>query len=202
MARLDLRSCLAAVSATVSLGCSLPQPWPPSRLVPPEALAARVQDPPWAKLVAIDERGRVLVVKWRGQWEIPGTEMPAAQSHTEARCREFLKEFAAELGVLPDQPRLAGVFLQHFETDAQASTVFRWYAVRAVPGAPPADAETAWMSVADAIAQIPYPMGKRILERLTARLDAVWTAEYAVNYAIDPAGGTLRVIRDFEPLVE
>jgi hypothetical protein len=189
-----------AVALQSLVGCARTHQWPVSHLVPPSSIIVQGQGPAWSKLVASDDQGRVLVIRSRGQWEIPGTEMPAEQSDTEEGCRRFLDEFAAELGLQVEEPRLAGVFLQRFETRIEKATEFRWYAARAMVVAPPADIETKWINVSDAVEQIPYPMGRRILRQLTDRPDVVWTAEYAVNYSVDPPGGILRVIRSFSPL--
>ena len=55
------------------------------------------------------------------------------------------------------------------------------------------------MSLEEAIAAVPYPGAKRILEHIARWPHRTIQGEYEVDYAVDPPGGSLRVIRDFSP---
>lgn len=157
--------------------------------------------PPWGKVLFQDKRGRVLLVKSKGSWETPGGGMPEELSGDERGCREFVASVAAKLGLRATEVRLAGVFRQHFEGRPGPGRQLRWYAARAeVLGASTYGEESRWFTADEAVLATPYPMGKRILSRLTAEPGQIWTAEYEVNYEMEPPGGSLRVIQDLSPL--
>lgn len=159
---------------------------------------------PWAKLLVTDERGRYLLVRWKSHWEVPGTELSTSAGVEEDSCARFLDEFANDLGVKIRMPRLAADVLQHFAR-GKKPIPFRWYEARLAEGTgkPPAGEldidQVAWMPLSEALDAMPYPAARRILEQIAQWPHRTIRGEYEVDYAVNPPGGSLRIIRDFSP---
>ena len=173
-----------------------------SRLIPgPRDTTMRL---PWAKLLVRDERGRVLLVRWKSEYEVPGTELSASAAIDEDSCARFLEGFASDLGMKIRTPRLAADVLQHF-AGRNRPVPFRWYEVRLTEGTgrPPAGEpdidQVAWMSLDEAITAIPYPAAHRILKQIAQWPDRTIQGEYEVDYSVNPPAGSLRIIHDFSP---
>lgn len=159
---------------------------------------------PWAKLLVTDGRGRYLLVRWKSQWEVPGTELSTAAGVDEDSCARFLDGFANELGVKVRTPRLAADVLQHFAR-GKRPVPFRWYEARLVDGTgkipvgePDID-QVAWMPLREALAAMPYPAARRTLEMIAQWPHHTIRGEYEVDYSVSPPGGSLRIIHDFSP---
>ena len=102
-----------------------------SRLIPgPRDTTMRL---PWAKLLVRDERGRYLLVRWKSNFEVPGTELSAGVAVDEDSCARFLESWASDLGMKIRTPRLAAEVLQHF-AGKNRPVPFRWYEVRLTEG--------------------------------------------------------------------
>jgi hypothetical protein len=159
-------------------------------------------DPPWIKLLIPDVSGRYLLVKWREQWEVPGTELSEGARADDAACTRFLEAFARELGVRIRDIRLAAEVLQHF-AHREAPTPFRWYVAHLVEeieiGSLSLSDELAWMPLSEALVAIPYPSGRCILQQIAQWPAALIRGEYEVDYSVNPPGGSLRIFRDFLP---
>jgi len=116
----------------------------------------------------------------------------------------FLDGFANEIGVKIRTPRLAADVLQHFAR-RNMPTPFRWYEARLAEGTgkPPAGDpdvdQVAWLPLSEALAAMPYPAARRILEQIAQWPHRTIRGEYEVDYAVNPPGGSLRIIRDFSP---
>ena len=161
-------------------------------------------DSPWAKLLVTDERGRYLLVRWKLQWEVPGTALSISAAVDEDSCARFLDGFANEIGVNIQTPRLAADVLQHFAR-GNMPTPFRWYEARLEGGTgkPPAGDpdvdQVAWMPLSEVLAAMPYPAARRILEQIAQWPHQTIRGEYEVDYTVNPPGGSLRIIREFAP---
>jgi hypothetical protein len=159
---------------------------------------------PWTKLLVTDERGRYLLVRWKSQWEVPGTALSISAGVDEDSCARFLDGFANELGVKIRTPRLAADVLQHFAR-RNMPVPFRWYEARLAEGTgkPPAGDpdvdQVAWMPLSEALAAMPYPAARRTLEQIAQWPHRTIRGEYEVDYTVNPPGGSLRIIRDFSP---
>ena len=173
-----------------------------SRLIPgPRDTTMRL---PWAKLLVRDERGRVLLVRWKSEYEVPGTELSASAAIDEDSCARFLDDFASELGIKIRSPRLAAHVLQHF-AGKNRPVPFRWYEVRLtegsgkLPAGEPDIDKIAWMPLDEAIIAIPYPAARIILKQIDQWRDRAIQGEYEVDYSVNPPAGSLRIIHDFSP---
>ena len=159
---------------------------------------------PWAKLLVTDERGRYLLVRWKSEWEVPGTALSTGAGVDEDSCARFLDAFANDLGVKIRTPRLAADVLQYF-AGRPKPIPFRWYQVRLVEGTakPPAGEpdvdQVAWMPLSEALTAMPYPAARRTLELIAQWPHRTIRGEYEVDYTVNPPGGSLRIIQDFSP---
>jgi len=205
----------ALVSCLVLTGCAEYTSHPPapgvagresrmsaSRLIPgPRDTTMRL---PWVKLLVRDERERVLLVRWKSEYEVPGTELSASAAIDEDSCGRFLDDFASDLGMKIRTPRLAAEVLQHF-AGRNRPVPFRWYEVRLTegigrrPAGEPDIDQVAWMSLDEAITAIPYPAAHRILKQIAQWPDRTIQGEYEVDYSVNPPAGSLRIIHDFSP---
>lgn len=145
-------------------------------------------DPPWCKLLIWNARQECLLARFRGQWEVPGSELPATARLSETECQAFLTQFARELGIELRSLRRAATVVQHF-AQGRVPTPFLWYEAWTTeePSAPAKPLELAWQPLPEALDAIPYPSGRLIV------------GEYEVDYTIAPPGGRLQVFQEIAP---
>lgn len=132
------------------------------------------------KLLVTNERNELLLIKWKGNWEVPGAEY--GDSAVVKPIKEFLEDLAARLGVKIKQQKLAGLFT-YYMNDRQYPMIFSYYTAKLMEGqlkSGPGIEETKWFPVSEGIKTIPYPNSCAIIKQVLSAPHAVWGGAFRV----------------------
>ena len=123
------------------------------------------------KLFVTDDKNRILLVKWEGDWEIAGERYNQNLS-----ISTFLDKMGTDMGIKLRDKKLRGLFTFHYPNRPNP-TLMHYYQATCVSGmlkTPPDCAEIKWFSVKDALQVIPYPAMKMIVEAMSGKPKAVF----------------------------
>ncbi|MBC8110732.1 MAG: NUDIX hydrolase [Verrucomicrobia bacterium] len=146
------------------------------------------------KLYVSNEKGEILMVKWKGTWEVPGERYNDSLSIV-----HFLDKMATDCGIKVHPKQLSGLFTQYFQGRSNP-TIFHWYSVKYISGTlkiPEDCEEIKWFSLGEAIRTTPYPVAKLIMKKIRANPGKVYGGAYQVNYNENPPAGTYKILEDF-----
>lgn len=114
-----------------------------------------------------------MLVKWNGAWEIPGTRY-----NIPSTIAAFVDTLAIEHGITVDRKKLNGLFTFGYE-NRPALTIMQYYTAQYKSGklkTPESCEDIGWFTVQEALAIIPYPEMKRIVEKITRNPKTLWGA--------------------------
>lgn len=126
------------------------------------------------KLLITNERNEFLLIKWKGNWEVPGAEY--GDSTVVKPINEFLEDLAARLGINIHAPKLAGLFT-YYMNDLKYPVIFSYYTAKLDTGKPepgPGLNEVKWFPVSAGIEAIAYPNSRAIIRQVLSDPQAVW----------------------------
>jgi len=131
------------------------------------------------KLLITNERKEYLLVKWQGNWEVPGSAYGDTISLKPINA--FLNDMSAELGVSIGNRKLAGVFT-YYMNDRTYPMIFSYYTakLKSATTMAPAGIETKWFSFPDMLKTIPYPNSVAILRVIVPNPRQVWGGAFKV----------------------
>ena len=105
------------------------------------------------KLMIENEKGEVLLVKWDGEWELPGEKFNKPESLT-----SFLDGMAASVGIKSNNYKLFGLYTQRWQ-GAGYLTLMHYYQASFLSGdlvVPEDCTDVAWFTKEKALEVIPY----------------------------------------------
>lgn len=146
------------------------------------------------KLLVTNERNEFLLVKWKGNWEVPGAEY--GDSTIVKPINEFLDDLAARLGIKIKQPKLAGLFT-YYMNDRQYPMIFSYYAAKLDKGHLQPELgveEIKWFPASEGLKAIPYPNSSVIIKQVLSMPRTVWGGAFRVYPS---QGWRYEVISDF-----
>jgi hypothetical protein len=125
------------------------------------------------KLIVSNADNKIMLVKWGGSWEIPGTRYNMPSS-----IAAFVDTLALEHGITVHQKKLSGLFTFKYD-NRPALTIMQYYTAQYNSGklkVPESCEDIGWFTVKEAMAIIPYPEMKRIVEKITGNPKKLWGA--------------------------
>ena len=105
------------------------------------------------KLIVSNSDNKIMLVKWKGAWEIPGTRYNIPSTIT-----NFVDTLALEHGINVEQKKLNGLFTFKYE-NRPALTIMQYYTAQYKSGklkVPESCEDAGWFTVKEALAIIPY----------------------------------------------
>ncbi len=125
------------------------------------------------KLIVFNNDNKIMLVKWGGSWEIPGTRY-----NIPSPIASFVDTLALEHGINVDHKKLNGLFTFKYE-NRPALTIMQYYTAQFKSGklkVPESCEDIGWFTVKEALAIIPYPEMRRIVEKITGNPKTLWGA--------------------------
>lgn len=125
------------------------------------------------KLIVSNKENKIMLVKWNGYWEIPGTRY-----NIPSTVAAFVDTLAMEHGIMVEHKKLNGLFTFKYET-RPALTIMQYYTAQYKSGklkTPESCEDIGWFTVKEALAIIPYQEMKRIVEKITSNPKILWGA--------------------------
>ena len=146
------------------------------------------------KLLITNESNEMLLVKWKGNWEVPGAAY--GDSTVVKPINEFLNDLATGLGIKIKQPKLAGLFT-YYMNDRQYPMIFSYYTakshkVQLKPG--PDIEEVKWFPVSEGLKIVPYPNSVAIIRQVLSSPKTIWGGAFRVYPS---QGWKYEIISDF-----
>lgn len=126
------------------------------------------------KLLITNERNEFLLIKWKGNWEVPGAEY--GDSAVVKPINEFLNDLAAQLGVNIMQPKLVGLFT-YYMNDRKYPAIFSYYTAKLDTGKlkpAPDTNEVKWFPVPAGLEAVAYPNSRAIIKQVLSHPQTVW----------------------------
>ncbi|SHN41217.1 hypothetical protein SAMN05216311_112209 [Chitinophaga sp. CF418] len=146
------------------------------------------------KLLVTNEHDEFLLIKWKGNWEVPGAEY--GDSTVVKPINEFLSDLAARLGINIKQPKLAGLFT-YYMNDRKYPMIFSYYTAKLDKGQPepgPGIEEVKWFPISAGLKTIPYPNSSAIIKQVLSAPQIVWGGAFRV---FPSEGWRYEIISDF-----
>lgn len=144
------------------------------------------------KLMVFNSEGKILLVKWNGAWEVPGTRYN--QPITLSKCIDTL---AAEHGISVQNKKLNGLFTFEYE-NRPTLTIMHYYTVLYEKGkliVPENCEDIGWFTPENALTIIPYQEMKLIISKITTKPDILWGG--AIKKSSD---NKIQFVEDFHEL--
>ena len=138
------------------------------------------------KLGVTNDQGELLLVKYKGIWELPGKKYIDPRT-----IREFTGFMAEELGVQFVDLNLGGLFTFYYN-DATNPILFHYYLAKYESGdleVPPGCTDIAWFNLQEALEIIPFKSMTLILEKLFEERGRSW-------------GGALHIVKSGEHQID
>lgn len=148
------------------------------------------------KLCVTNEQDKILLVKFRDVWELPG------KKYTDPRSiSEFTSFMSEELGVTHDELRLRGLFTFYYNK-AQYPIIYNYYSSKYKSGdltVPPGCSDIAWFSIEEAQSIIPIKTMRLILRKMFEQKSYVWGASILIHKGTS-LDGEIEFKEEFYPL--
>jgi hypothetical protein len=149
------------------------------------------------KLLITNSKKEILLVKWKGNWEVPGA---AYGDSTEIKpINAFLDDLAKEFGLSPNEKKLAGIFT-YYMNDRKYPMIFSYYSLKVnqdklnITG----DIEDAkWASPKEALKTISYANSIAIIQKIQSSPKILWGGSFRLYPS---QGWKYETIEDFYKL--
>ncbi|MCW2259802.1 MULTISPECIES: NUDIX hydrolase [Sphingobacterium] len=125
------------------------------------------------KLVVFNDKGNVMLVKWDGEWEIPGIRY-----NQPVTLSKFIDTLASEHGIKVQNKKLNGLFTFEYE-NRPTLTIMHYYTAKYAEGQltiPESCEDIGWFTIENALAKIPYQEMKLIISKITSNPNILWGA--------------------------
>lgn len=123
------------------------------------------------KLMIFNTDGKIMLVKWDGAWEIPGTRY-----NQPITLSKYVDTLAAEHGVSILNKKLNGLFTFEYENRATL-TIMHYYTALYEKGkltVPESCEDIGWFTIEDALKNIPYEEMRLIVSKITTTPNELW----------------------------
>ncbi|WP_290710631.1 hypothetical protein [Flavihumibacter sp. CACIAM 22H1] len=134
-------------------------------------LTAQKDNYSFLKLIVFNKENKIMLVKWKGAWEIPGTRY-----NQPVTLSRFIDTLASEHGITVQDKELNGLFTFEYE-NRTTFTIMYYYTTRYKAGeliTPESCEEIGWFAVEQALNLIPYREMRLILTQITNNPVIVW----------------------------
>jgi hypothetical protein len=151
------------------------------------------------KLCVTNEKKEILLVKYKGIWELAGKKYVDTRS-----ISEFTSFMAEEMGVNFKELRLRGLFTFYYN-NATNPILFNYYSAEYESGkltVPPGCTDIAWFSLEEALKIIPFETMRLILDKMFEQESYVWGASMRIHKEANSIVNKVTLEQDFYPLSE
>ena len=125
----------------------------------------------FVKLYVVNDKKEIMLVKWHGDWEIPGMSY-----NTPRTISTFLDTMAAGCGITVKDKKFAAQLTFQYSTRKHL-TLMTYYKVHHADGelkVPEDCTDIKWFSVKEALKVIPYPEMCAIIEKINEKNGVGW----------------------------
>lgn len=136
-------------------------------------LSAQQDNYSFIKLMVFNNEHKVMLVKWNGEWEIPGMRYNKPVTLT-----KFIDTLATEHGITVQNKKLNGFFTFEYE-NRPTLTIMQYYTAQYKSGkliVPESCEEIKWFTIDEALAIIPYKEMKLIISKIATQPNILWGA--------------------------
>ena len=151
------------------------------------------------KLVVTNEKEEMLLVQYKGIWELPGKKY--IDTRTISQFTAFMSE---ELGVIHEDLRLRGLFSFYYN-EAKNPILFNYYSSKYKSGtiiAPSDCTDIAWFSIEEALKIIPFETMRLVLGKMYKQKGYVWGASMRIHKEANSIINSVIMEEEFYPLSE
>lgn len=151
------------------------------------------------KLCVTNEKKEILLVKYKGIWELAGKKYVDTRT-----ISEFTSFMAEEMGVNFKELRLRGLFTFYYN-NATNPILFNYYSAEYESGkltVPPGCTDIAWFSLEEALKIIPFETMRLILDKMFEQESYVWGASMRIHKEANSIINKVTMEQDFYPLSE
>lgn len=151
------------------------------------------------KLCVTNEKKEILLVKYKGIWELAGKKYVDPRT-----ISEFTSFMAEEMGVNFKELRLRGLFTFYYN-NATNPILFNYYSAQYESGklrVPPGCTDIAWFSLDEALDIIPFDTMRLILNKMFEQESYVWGASMRIHKEANSIINKVTMEEDFYPLSE
>jgi len=149
------------------------------------------------KLCVTNEKNEILLVKYKGIWELAGKKYVDPRT-----ISEFTSFMAEELGVTFKELRLRGLFTFYYNK-ATNPILFNYYSAKYKSGkltVPPGCTDIAWFSLEGALKIIPFETMRLILDKMFEQESYVWGASMRIYKKAGSIDNKVTLEEEFYPL--
>ncbi|MCF6405470.1 hypothetical protein L3C95_21380 [Chitinophaga filiformis] len=132
------------------------------------------------KLLITNDSNEFLLVKWKGNWEVPGAGY--GDSTVVKPINEFLDDMAAKLGIKIKQRKLAGLFT-YYMNDMTYPMIFSYYTAKLDKGQlklGPGIEDVKWFPISEGLKTVPYPNSSAIIKQVFSSPQTVWGGAFRI----------------------
>lgn len=151
------------------------------------------------KLCVTNDKDDMLLVKYKGIWELPGKKYVDPRS-----LSEFTSFMSEELGVVHNELRLRGLFTFYYN-EATHPILFNYYSAKYESGdltVPPGCTDIAWFSIEEAQSIIPFETMRLVLGKMYEQKSYVWGASMRIYKEANSIINKVTMEEAFYPLSE
>ena len=151
------------------------------------------------KLCVTNEKKEILLVKYKGIWELAGKKYVDPRT-----ISEFTSFMAEEMGVNFKELRLRGLFTFYYNK-ATNPILFNYYSAEYESGkltVPPGCTDIAWFSLEEALKIIPFETMRLVLDKMFEQESYVWGASMRIHKEANSIINKVTMEQDFYPLSE
>ncbi len=144
------------------------------------------------KLIVFNNENKIMLVKWDGEWEIPGMRYNSPKT-----LSKFINSLALEHGIEVENKKLNGMFTFEYENRATL-TVMQYYTAYYKNGklkVPESCEDINWFSIKETLEIIPYKEMKLILDKIITKPTVLWSGAIKKN-----GNATVEFVEDFYEL--
>lgn len=160
---------------------------------------AQQKNLPYFKLCITNEKNEILLVKYKGIWELAGKKYVDPRT-----ISEFTSFMAEELGVTFKELRLRGLFTFYYNK-AKYPVFYNYYSAKYKSGdltVPPGCTDIAWFSLEESLNIIPFETMRLILDKMFEQKNYVWGASMRIHKEANSIINSVTMEEDFYPLSE
>lgn len=157
-------------------------------------LHAQQKNPSYFKLYVYNDADEVLLVKYKGAWELAGRSYDSPEG-----IRAVVTHMASEMGAEIDAIRLRALVPIYYNEGKQP-IIFNYYSAHYREGAlevPPGCDDIRWFTVKEALQTIPFKAMTTIMEAMNEEKSYLWGGGLRVRKEKGALENTVEVVEEF-----
>lgn len=142
-------------------------------------IALFAQNRNFFKLYVTNEKNEVMLIKFDGEWEIPGASYKSSKT-----ISQFLDTMANDHGITIEEKKLRGQITFHHEI-RDSPTIMLYYTAKYKSGmvkTPNWGQEVKWFSLDEACKIIPYGEMVEIMKKINKDKKTLWGGAFIITY--------------------